>query len=151
MDSKRTIYVDNFSLDISEQTLAKLFSTFGKIKHIDLPIFPAEHPLNRGQTKNKGYAFIEYNSIADACKADAFFNDLKLLSYLYSAELPDDRTESIGDNDKTLLKRISNDPNHKLIYYCRVMMKKNFTTLTDRFEEERLQSLIKAAKFLVIT
>lgn len=153
MDPKRTIYVENFPIDISENALNNIFKIFGTIRHVELPTFSPNHPRNKGRSKlqTKGFAFIEYTSIEFAEKACSFFNDLKILSELkYQPKTETSGTCVISDGDKILLAKLEKCSGHESAYLFRVMSKRTHQYISNQYREMRLQSLIQTAKFLIM-
>lgn len=55
---ERKIYVGNLPEAINEQMLYTVFLTFGEIKSVDMP-------RDQGQTKHKGYGFVEFEEAED--------------------------------------------------------------------------------------
>lgn len=150
----RTIYIENLSLVTTKDNLTELFSKFGKVQDIQLPLFPTEHPINKtrnsqGSTKTKGYAFIEFQDEAEAELARKFFNNLDniLISKEQGKEIqPDDQS---GDNN--LRAKVLQ---HDLFYrfqHMRVLSMQDYNRLSEEFKGRKIQSLIEAAKCFVVT
>lgn len=140
----KTLYVENFPLETTEETLHKLFNYFGKIKRVELPTFASEHPLCKGlpRPKTKGYAFIEYDKQTDADKACNFFNTLENIMYKSNTDYV--------DTNNSLRTVILDNLEFKNFRCLRVMSKEKFTDMTRRYNEQRLISLIEVAKLLVV-
>lgn len=153
--SFRTIYIENFPLNASEKLLERLFSKFGPIKHINMPTFEPEHPLCRGlpKPKTKGYAFVEFSKRGDADQACRFFNDLnyiKLAARLFNGGDIRDYDELACESSPTTQSIIQNLEFRKLLL-LRVMPKDRFQELSKQYNEKKLQSLINAARLLMVT
>lgn len=141
----RTLYVENFPLETSKTTLNKLFTNFGKVTRVELPTFSSEHPLCKGlpRPKSKGYAFVEFLKQVEADQAREFFNNLDTIL------LEDNANNNSGMNEDISNKIVRNLEYRK--FRClRVMTKENFTNLTELYIEQRLSSLVGAAKLLAI-
>lgn len=154
--NSRTLYADLFALDTSENDVKGLFSLFGKVKHLNMPTFYQEHPLNKGHSKPrcKGYAFIEYYSKDDATKACDFFNDLNTLlirdedrGATSSAGAGD--AEDASDESTTKVK-ILEHPRYVAMIPIRTMLKSDYHELVRQFKEQKFQSLMRVAKTLAI-
>ncbi|KAG5342772.1 Peptidyl-prolyl cis-trans isomerase E [Termitomyces sp. T112] len=63
--SKKTVFVGGVADDVDEGTLYESFSTFGDIIEVQLPS-AATNPNQQDESKHRGFAFITYNSSADA-------------------------------------------------------------------------------------
>lgn len=156
----RTIYVENFPLDTERDVLKKLFTHFGKIKHVEMPTFDKEHPINKNSPllKAKGYAFIEFYNKSDADKACSHYNNLEnILCCQQETQLDDNysddnKQQQLDDMTKQVEEHIKPDGGqNKFIHdnrykLLRVMSKKNFKEFSRRYDEERFQSLVKASK-----
>eukprot|EP01016_Furgasonia_blochmanni_P032574 TRINITY_DN3358_c0_g1_i1.p1 TRINITY_DN3358_c0_g1~~TRINITY_DN3358_c0_g1_i1.p1 ORF type:complete len:244 (+),score=48.80 TRINITY_DN3358_c0_g1_i1:72-803(+) len=57
-----TIFVENIPFEASVKDITRVFAEFGSILNVDVP-------KNEGQKNNKGRAYIEYASLAEAKKA----------------------------------------------------------------------------------
>lgn len=154
--SFRTIYVENFALGTSQKLLERLFNYFGPIKHIDLPTFEPEHPLCRGlpKPKSKGFAFVEFKQKEAADKACQFFNDLDYIKMV--AQLQRDGTLSTPEcdiqasqNTMDRMKIIQNLEFRNLLL-LRVLPKRKFQELSRGYNEKKLQTLVGAAKLLIV-
>ncbi|KAJ3510457.1 hypothetical protein NLJ89_g4662 [Agrocybe chaxingu] len=62
---KDRLFVGNLAPTVDESTLIKVFSRFGRVTKVDMPI----HKTGLSKGKPKGYAFIEYGHKDDALKA----------------------------------------------------------------------------------
>lgn len=142
-----TIYVENFHLDTRDALLSKLFSHFGKLRHVELPEFDKNHPINKGSPvlKTKGYAFIEYSTVTEAERAIKFFNDLD--TTLCSTETSAIKLE---DEKNSLKSKILFNLEYKSLLDVRVMSKKLYLSLTNRYKEEKQQAIIMAARRLAV-
>lgn len=150
--SSRTIYIENFPLNTSENTLSKLFKNFGKIKRIDVPTFEPQHPLCRGlpKPKAKGYATIEFTSKDAAEKALEFFNDLNYITQIFDDKASESTKNGDEQPDSLLRNKIVNNLEFKNLLLLRVMSFRTFQDLKERYNEQRFQSLVRAAKLLII-
>lgn len=170
----RTVYVENFPLTTPVSLVQKLFGNFGHVKGVDMPTFDQTHPICRGlpKPKSKGYAFIEFSHENEAQRACQFFNDL---TYILSASVRLDHQDSqsfvsqslsieeikealsrrrqvddkIGESEDLREKVLSNLEFKKLLL-VRVMMKKEFQKLSEHYNQMRFQSLVRAAKMLLV-
>lgn len=150
MDSaNNTIYIENFPLDTRESLLHKLFSHFGRIKHLELPTFDANHPINRGLTvpKTKGYAFIEFSSKAEAENALRFFNSLDNILYNPEEHQAGDSNDSSKSN---LNSKLLNSLEFKNLIQLRVMSKKFHSSVVQQYKEQKQLAIVMAAKRLAI-
>lgn len=140
----KTLYIEQFPLDTSEDKLQEIFSLFGTISSIDIPHFPPEHPLCQGyqKPKSKGYAFLEFLQKSDAERAFKFFNGLENILSLSQS------IESVVEDDTKddLRNKILHKTEYRSLMPLRVMMKQKYLELEQRYEEQRLKSLIKSAK-----
>jgi RNA recognition motif-containing protein len=154
--SFRTIYVENFPLNTPERLLQKLFANFGTVKHVDLPTFEPEHPLCRGlpKPKAKGYAFIEFTKKDAADKSCRFFNDLEYIKTVARIIKSGDTTQQpVNDSlleDPTLYRSIVQNLEFRKLLLLRVMPKKKFQDLSRTYNEKKLNSLIGAARLLMV-
>ena len=142
--------MENFPLNTTETVLKKLFSKFGTIKRIDLPTFNPEHPICRGlpKPKVKGYAFIEFSSRDEANKATTFFNDLTFIQF-NKQNIPNADSQLKGDDHELRIEIWQNLEFNELLN-VRVMPKQTFQDLSDRYNDQKFKSLVRAAKLLAI-
>jgi len=62
--SKKTIYVGGLGEDVNEEALHVLFSTFGDVMDVQLPL-AAAHPQAEDR-RHRGFAFVTFGAFADA-------------------------------------------------------------------------------------
>ena len=147
--NSRTLYVENFPLTTTEVSLQRLFANFGKVNHLNLPKFDSTHPICRGLpvAKSKGYAFVEFATKDSADSANTLFNDLNFI--LNSSN--GDTCSNAKLNEQLVAEKLRNNLEFKQLLQMRVMPKKRFQELTDRYNEQRFNSLVRAAKLLYTT
>ena len=97
---------------------------------------------------NKGYAFIEFDSQDDAKKVVQFFNNLDFILRMSSSDQPSKRAKLDGDE---VSNKIINNLEFSKLLSMRVMPKKTHQELSQRYQESRHQSLVRAAQYLCIT
>lgn len=149
--NSRILYVDLFPLDTTIEDVKGLFSIIGKVKHINMPTFYHEHPLNKGHSRprSKGYAFVEYYSTEDAKKACDFFNDLDNMLATVQHPSKEDDSERLATPEDSKSKFLSN-PRYILLMPLRVMLKSTYHDLVSEYKEHRFQSLMRVVKALAI-
>lgn len=149
--TNKTIYIENFPLDTREALLHKLFSHFGRIKHLELPTFDINHPLNKGLPvpKTKGYAFIEFSSLGEAENAIKFFNDLENILHEPEKDVGDD-LKNCQDSKNSLRAKLLNSLEYKSVIKVRVMSKKFYSSVMLRYKEKKQLAIVMAAKRLAI-
>lgn len=146
---ERIVYVENFVLNTTETKLSNLFKNFGKVKQIDLPTFDNEHPLNKGlpRPKCKGYAFIEFQTADEASRVCEFYNDLNIILERDTSEAKSNiESYSLAEIQKKVFENLE----FKDLLSLRVMPKVKHVELTRRYNNQRFQSMVRAAKFLVV-
>lgn len=163
------MYIENFPLNTTVSLITKLFSNFGQVKGVDLPTFDAKHPICRGSPspKTKGYAFVEFAKSEEAKKACKFFNDLSYIltaasKLLGKSEVTTKLEQSLADNlipERDHNSQATIDLRESILYnlefrkllLVRVMTKHQFQKLAAHHNEQRFQSLVRAAKMLVVS
>lgn len=147
--TQKSIYIENFRLDISSYVIKNVFSTFGEVIHVEIPTFPPGHLLNASSRNlvSKGFAFIEFKRPEDARKACEFFRDFKsLLEILNSSG-----KNTISRQSANKIHEVMRDADHESILSCTVIPKNLYNELNNQYRQERFKSLTRAAKMLVIS
>ena len=62
VNDKRTLYVGGLEESVTEATLRAAFLPFGELSDVNLP-------LDAGQNKHKGFAFVQFDDKDDAAEA----------------------------------------------------------------------------------
>jgi len=81
--AKRTVFIGGINDEIDEEAIFEQFQTFGTVLEVQIP--PAQVPhnnyknTNQSQAKNRGFAFVTYESAGDAQDAidNMDLNELK--------------------------------------------------------------------------
>lgn len=145
---QKSIYIENFPLETSSHVLKNLFSSFGEVNQIDMPTFPPGHILNadRKNLISKGFALIEFKRLEDASRACEFFSDIGLIREILTRS-----TDSDSNQTADKIYRLIQDTNCKQILSCTVIPKYLYIELNKQYQQQRFQSLTRAAKMLVIS
>ncbi|KAH7103834.1 hypothetical protein BKA62DRAFT_615557 [Auriculariales sp. MPI-PUGE-AT-0066] len=77
MAAKKTVFVANVGEDVDETALLEVFSTFGDVTDVQLPLATA-NPAHTHDRRHRGFAFVSFSTPGDA--QDAIDNmDLNVL------------------------------------------------------------------------
>eukprot|EP00053_Salpingoeca_punica_P005631 m.55638 g.55638 ORF g.55638 m.55638 type:complete len:346 (-) comp13328_c0_seq1:159-1196(-) len=89
-ESKRLLYVGGLSEEVTVKILQAAFVPFGDVSHIELPLDPTS------QTGHKGFAFVEFETAADAAAAVDNMNETELFGRTLKVNLA--RATSLKSN-----------------------------------------------------